>query len=208
MPDGIDVVSGRPWHKQSGDNPAPWIDPETGNVTVLWRVYSEGGSGPSQEQLCAQKSMACGASLIGLSTAPSWQGPYTAVPGPDGGPISSLQYPEEENEDPFLWRTPRGWHAILHSNTWHNSQSEHFPTAQWAGRYAYSIDGRVWKYSSVPPFTGTVKWINGSLSEFDRRERPFLLFDEKGRPTHLYTGVQRYSYDEYTFSLIQPIAVH
>lgn len=202
----LDVASGRPWHPQSGDNPAPWIDPATGNVTVLWRVYSEGGSGPSQESLCGQKSMACGASLIGASVAPSWRGPYTEVRGPDQGPISALQYPEEENEDPFLWKTKRGWHAILHSNTWSNSRSEHFPTAQWAGRYGYSLDGVRWHYSPVAPFTGTVRWTNGSSSEFDRRERPFLLFNERGAPTHLYTGVQRYSHDEYTFSLIQPVA--
>ena len=34
-----DVASGRPWHDNTGDNPAPYIDPITGNVTVLWRTY-------------------------------------------------------------------------------------------------------------------------------------------------------------------------
>ena len=169
--------------------------------------YSEGGAGRTQRSLCKQQSLACGASLIGSSVAPHWRGPYTPSRGPDDGPISDLQYPEEENEDPFLWRTSRGWHAVMHSNTWENSRSEHFPTSKWAGRYACSVDGVNWRYSPTPPFGGTVRWINGSVSELHRRERPFVLFDADGRPTHLYTGVQPYASDEYTFSLTQPIAV-
>ena len=110
---------------------------------MLFRTYAEGGSGPSQRPLCASNSLACGASLIGMATAPSWRGPYTMVAGPDDGPVSVHSYPLEENEDPFLWRTARGWHALAHSNTWFNSHSEHFTTAEWAGRYAFSKDGEV-----------------------------------------------------------------
>ena len=53
-------------------------------------------------------------------------------------------------------------------------------------------------------FPGVVQWKNGSSSTFERRERPFILFDD-GTPVALYTGVQRYRHDEYTFSLIQKI---
>ena len=38
------VVSGRPWHND-GDNPAPYLDPVTGEVTVLYRCDSEAGLG-------------------------------------------------------------------------------------------------------------------------------------------------------------------
>eukprot|EP01062_Namystynia_karyoxenos_P040055 TRINITY_DN29205_c0_g1_i1.p2 TRINITY_DN29205_c0_g1~~TRINITY_DN29205_c0_g1_i1.p2 ORF type:complete len:362 (+),score=18.16 TRINITY_DN29205_c0_g1_i1:1002-2087(+) len=198
-------VSGRPWH-YGGDNPAPWIDPETGKVLALYRTYSEGGSGPTQRMLCAQRSGACGASLIGAAAAPSWQGPYKMLEGPEGGPISTYQYPYEENEDPFLWRTKRGWHLLAHANTWSDSKSHPWPVAQYAGRYAYSLDGTAWHYSPRAPFSGTVAWRNGTTAVFARRERPFLLFHHQThRPTHLLTGVQRYAWDEYTFSLVQEL---
>eukprot|EP00756_Hemistasia_phaeocysticola_P009569 Hpha_TRINITY_DN14918_c0_g1::TRINITY_DN14918_c0_g1_i1::g.142967::m.142967 len=199
-------VSGRPWH-YSGDNPAPWIDPQTGETTVLYRTYSEGGVGRTQKWLCSENSGACGASLIGAAAAPSWRGPYDMIEGPEHGPISTFQYPYEENEDPFLWRTSRGWHALLHSNTWQDSRSKKWEQSVWVGRYAFSKDGRNWTFSPVPPFGSKVQWENGTYGVFERRERPFLLFDHlnPARPIYLYTGAQRYQWDEYTFSLIQRV---
>lgn len=40
---GARVTSGRPWHF-GGDNPAPLVDPATGEVTVLYRTDSKGGN--------------------------------------------------------------------------------------------------------------------------------------------------------------------
>lgn len=103
----VNVVSGRPW-QFDGDNPAPLLDATSGNVTVLYRTDSRGGSWqPSSPRM---------ASLIGAATAPSWRGPYTMA-GPYGGPISNEDYPWDENEDPFLWRSSRGYHALFHANT-------------------------------------------------------------------------------------------
>jgi hypothetical protein len=138
-----------------------------------------------------------------MYTAPSWRGPYTDATV-HGGSITGQDYPYDENEDPFLWQDRRGhYHALLHANTWVDSRGVVHSVALHAGRHAYSVNGVEWTYSRTPPYTGTIQWNNGSSCSLSRMERPYLLFDAKtGAPTHLINGVQRYSADEYTFTLV------
>lgn len=49
------------------------------------------------------------------------------------------------------------------------------------------------------------RYSNGTHAPFARVERPVLLFDPSGTPTHLINGVQRYVNDDYTFTLIRRI---
>ncbi len=122
-----------------------------------------------------------------------------------GGPISNLQYPFDENEDPFLFKNKRGYVALFHANTWTDSRGSNIPVAIGAGRLAYSLDGRNWTYSSTPAYNGTIAFTNGSTLVLNRMERPVLLFDEKTRkPTHLINGVQPFSHP-YTFTLTQEV---
>jgi hypothetical protein len=87
------VVSGRPWHFD-GDNPAPLIDPESGEVKVMYRTDVNAGSLWTKD---GKPNTYHTASLIGMATAPSWRGPY-AMAGVFGGSISNQQYPFDENE--------------------------------------------------------------------------------------------------------------
>ena len=41
-----------------------------------------------------------------------------------------------------------------------------------------------------PAATSLMHYTDGSVRPFARRERPALMVDEKGFPTHLYTGIQ------------------
>lgn len=192
--DHTGAVSGRPW-EVTGDNPSPWIDPTTGEVRVLYRTDDKNGNETSGYFV---------ASLIGQATAPNWKGPYEILSAFEG-PISSPQYPFEENEDPFLWKSSRGWHALFHSNTWTDSRSQHFPAEKWAGRHAFSTDGLSWTYSPEPAYNASIRFTNGTVSIFSRMERPFLIFDEDGKPTHLFNGVQQYDWDDYTFTLMHRV---
>lgn len=194
------VVSGRPWHFD-GDNPAPLIDPESGQIRVLYRTDVKGGSLYLSN---GQPNTYHTASLIGQAVASSWRGPYSMASA-YGGSISNQQYPFDENEDPFLFKTKRGWHALFHANTWVDSRGNNIPVADGAGRLAYSADGLHWTYASTPPYNGTITFANGTTLVLARMERPVLLFDEIGRPTHLINGVQPFSHP-YTFTLIQEVA--
>jgi hypothetical protein len=80
---------------------------------------------------------------------------YT-LSGPYGGTLTTQQYPYDENEDPFIWKSKRGFHALFHANTWGDSRGKVFPVPANAGRLAYSVDGFLWTYSDTPPFNGTV----------------------------------------------------
>ena len=112
--------------------------------------------------------------------------------------------PNKQNEDPFLWKNKRGWHALFHTNTWTDSRCKHISVAGHAGRLAYSVNGIDWTYSHTFPYNGTVRYNNGSALAFARMERPVLLFDSLENPTHLVNGVQRYAYPK-TFTLIQTV---
>jgi hypothetical protein len=108
-------------------------------------------------------------------------------------------------QDPFLFKTKRGWHALFHANTWTDSRSNHVPVGTGAGRLAHSADGLRWTYAQTPPYNGTITFSNGTTLALARMERPVLLFDEQsGRPTHLINGVQPFSHP-YTFTLIQKV---
>jgi len=190
-----EAESGRPWVFR-GDNPSPLIDQTTGEVRVLYRTDSTGG-----EAAAAGYDVA---SMIGQGQAPSWRGPYTPLTAFDG-PVSSPQYPYEENEDPFIWKNSRGYHGLFHACTWTDSLGKTWPVAEWAGRYAHSADGTSWTFSPVPAYNGTIVWKNGTTSVFSRMERPYLVFDQNNNPTHLFNGVQRYDWDQYTFNLMHTV---
>ena len=96
----------------------------------------------------------------------------------------------------------------MHACTWSDSRNVHWPAARWAGRHAFSRDGVTWQYSPIPAYNATLRLTNGSTVVFSRMERPFLLFGDNGAPTHMYTGVQRYDWDDASFTLVQPIMKH
>jgi hypothetical protein len=147
------------------------------------------------------------ASMIGVASAPSWKGPYRLA-SPYGGAISAPDYPYEENEDPFVYKNRHGWHALFHANTWGDSHGKVFPVPEHAGRHAFSLDGQNWTYSPAPPYTGTIPFGNGTTTKLARMERPWLVFKDDGSmtPEHLFTGVQTYPWDDYTWTLHLPLA--
>ena len=57
------------------------------------------------------------------------------------------------------------------------------------GGHAFSEDGKDWNISPVIAYTPTQKWEDGSETTFRARERPHLIFDSDGNPTHFINGV-------------------
>ena len=73
-------------------------------------------------------------------------------------------------EDPFLWRSPRGWHLLAHSK-----QSRHDDTSV----YAFSLDGRNWTVSPLVPYDCTLRFTDGSTAHAGGcGNRPQLAFDD------------------------------
>jgi len=58
-------------------------------------------------------------------------------------------------------------------------------------------------------YSRTVTWKDGTVTTQGNLERPSLLFDENGRPTHLFCATGRaaspYSFEDTTFVVCIPL---
>lgn len=81
-------------------------------------------------------------------------------------------------EDPVIWRTEIQYHMIMND---------------WQGRLAYHLrsrDGIHWKTDPGLAYTvGVDGYEDGTKVDWFKYERPKVLQDEYGRPTHLYLAV-------------------
>eukprot|EP00756_Hemistasia_phaeocysticola_P016578 Hpha_TRINITY_DN15486_c0_g1::TRINITY_DN15486_c0_g1_i3::g.173220::m.173220 len=117
------------------------------------------------------------------STAPHWKGPYTLQ---QDQPILSNQMPFNASdphkcEDPFLWRTARGWHLLVHNQEGPQGESA----------YAFSIDAMNWTLSRRSPYNCTIMFEDGTIGEAPGcGNRPQILFDEFGAASLLVNGAQ------------------
>ena len=148
---------------------------------------------------------------IAIVTAPHWSGPYTIRSTeplfgwrtPADWP-SSLVNPTNQtmsNEDPFIWRTKRGYHMLVHCQL--------LPYPKTRGAYAYSVDGLAWTLLPDYAWETNMTWSDGTVSYFKRRQAPDLYLDSNGFPLYLLTPVDELSVDGchwgHGWTLIQPI---
>ena len=89
-------------------------------------------------------------------------------------------------EDPFLFQDTEGnWHVLAHTYT----RAGAGPQNSISG-HIFSRDLRgPWTVSPVEPYTNAVRYADGTEQMFSTMERPKLLFDGSGVPTHLINGV-------------------
>merc|ERR1719331_1183990 len=98
-----------------------------------------------------------------VATAPQWNGEYTRRS--DLGPLVR-HCAGCGAEDPFIWRSRRGYHLLLHTLGGGGGGA--------VGGVAFSKDGLTWSshpdsISSLnPPYPDTVSWANGSSTQFHR----------------------------------------
>lgn len=123
------------------------------------------------------RSYAANNSTIGIARAPSWKGPWTL-------PTAPIFYGHAE--DPTWWfqSATESFHALFHG------LGACGVGAAGIGCHAYSADGSSWTLSPTPAYSLNVVFDDGTNTTFSRRERPQILIDAAGMPTHLVTGVQ------------------
>jgi len=159
-------------------NPSPLIFPNSTKVLLAYRGCPYNCDG---------------AELINMAIADSYQGPYVRQ--------SSEPVFQNGNEDPFIWRDPRGnYHLLLHSL----EDGGGFGGPK-VGRHAFSRDGIKWTFNSdTLTYNVTVHFTDGTVIDYYRRERPQLFFDQAGNPLYLSNGVQEKGQSG-TYTLIQPL---
>jgi len=112
-------------------------------------------------------------------------------------PIFQFDDPNMFVEDPFLWYdSARKKFCILAKDDSRNGVYG-ITGEKGAGFYAESDDCIHFEIGDNPKvYTKHVKWADGTEDTLDKFERPSLIFDEKGVPTHLYCagGIHGESY--------------
>ena len=98
--------------------------------------------------------------------AHAWRGQDEDWPQPGCRKTQNVSW----NEPPF-WRLT--WPGPCTSN----------------GGHAYSIDGREWHISPIPPYSAETEFDDGSTVFWRARERPHIVFDEHGELAYLLNGV-------------------
>ena len=124
-----------------------------------------------------------------LAAAPSWDGTYKLVSDgviTDKGGIHPFCVAGQD-EDPFLWRTARGFHLLTHGMC---------PSGLRQAHYKYSRDGVEWNASPWQTYHYTVSYSDRLPHVFARMERPQLAFAERdeetgfvSKPIALFNGV-------------------
>lgn len=128
------------------------------------------------------------------------------------GPYINIANLSVAGEDPFIWQDANDdtFHIIFHVE---NGQAY----SNWPSLHAYSRDLRHWNVSTsytrtkMGAYSTNVTWDNGQETEFYRRERPELMFDENGHPQYFYTAVQEFrlpansTHYGYSYSVVQAV---
>jgi len=119
-------------------------------------------------------------------------------------PILQFDDPDIHIEDPFLWYdAKKDKFCLIAKDDCKNGSTG--ITGEWGGGfYAESDDCIHFEIPADPAvYSRTLRWEEGSIRQMPNLERPSLLFDENGDPTHLFCasgyGTLPYRFDEGTF---------
>ena len=189
-PVAIPFVEDAAWG-QSVTNPSPYID-EDGTVTLaLQRGFNDN---PGKE-------------LIGVARATSWRGPFRML---TPHPIEPEHWycVAGTGEDPFLWKTQRGWHMLYHGMCPSGFLESHYATAPFNSTFSSfqgvaddasssrsrssgsGSDAWEWIVSPRQTYPYEFKYSDRTSRFFSRVERPQLVFDgTTGEPVTLLNGV-------------------
>ena len=152
--------------KDNCDNPSPWQHP---NGTLY---------------------LACGRAvkgkLVNLWRAEGITGPWSFVTGLNNS--FPTPTPRGKKEDVFVFTDRRGhWHALWHAFDLEEGDRSSCVNST-VSMHTFSLDGHTWHAGAEQPYTTQVLTASGTVT-VSTRERPKLLFDPQGRPTHLINGV-------------------
>lgn len=136
---------------------------------------------------------------IGIATAPHWSGPYNLL---SLVPILGDPTKPHRCEDPFLWKSERGWHLLTH-----NQQGP-----QGVSSYAFSEDAIHWTLSSNTPYNCVIQYSDGTNATVSGcGNRPQIVFDKLGKPLWLINGAFRAKTEENgadAFTLFRKFKAH
>eukprot|EP00056_Hartaetosiga_gracilis_P008112 m.116254 g.116254 ORF g.116254 m.116254 type:complete len:427 (-) comp12849_c0_seq1:2817-4097(-) len=128
--------------------------------------------------------------------------PFYRTDDPTSGwtSLGSLSWPEDwqssdgylKVEDPFLYVDARGvWHMLCHRYDYRNGYppNPNMTEPMLVSGHAWSSDGFSWVFEDEAPFEAVAHFSDGTYRNYSTYERPHLIFDARGEPTHLVSAV-------------------
>jgi hypothetical protein len=155
------------WDSVITSNPATCVD-EDGGILLLYK---------STDARHEPDGRFLGRFRLGVARAERLGAPFKRL---SDEPILTFADPTAHVEDPFVWREPGRFCAIMKDMTGAIGGDPG------AGVAATSVDGVRWTLADPPQaYPRTLRWSDGRTTRPAKLERPQLLIED-GRPTHLY----------------------
>lgn len=142
---------------------------------------------------------------LGVAKAPTPEGPFERL---SEEPILRFEKKGWQIEDPYLWHQDGKFHLLFKNDFKENWDDI---SEDWgSGLYAVSEDCVHWDVAGDSRvYTRKVRWDDGRETVQANLERPFLLLDEQGAPTHLFLatgdGDRPYCFG-HSWNMVMPIA--
>jgi len=148
------------WDSTVVTNPAPFVHPD-GSISLVYRSNTPQGL------------------RLGLAKADHYRKSFHRI---TDNPIFRFS-DKKFCEDPFIWHNGDFFEVIMKDLTGNI-------TGEWhAGVHGYSKDGIHWEIAPQPKaYSRTVVWDNGDTTVQGSFERPQLMVNENGEPTHLFAA--------------------
>lgn len=138
---------------------------------------------------------------LGIAVADSPEGEFIRL---SDKPILNFEDEDFHIEDPFIWYdTDKKKFCLIAKDD--SKNGSHGITGDWgSGFYAESDDCMDFEIAPNPMvYSRKIKWKDGSETVQCNLERPSLLFDENGKPTHIFcasgNGDEPYVFEGETF---------
>lgn len=152
------------WDCGITSNPSPWVMPDGS----IYLAYKSGH---------VTRGTALSPFRVGIARAESWDRPFVRL---TDGPAYAFADPATIVEDPFLWQDSQGFHLLM------KDLSGHVTGDKGSGLYLHSDDAVAWQLGDPPrAYSRRVRWDDGQRETVGQFERVQLLFDDRGRMTHL-----------------------
>lgn len=163
------ILPTRPAHFDNflTSNPAPCIGKD-GSVLLMYksRTYKK----PPYVGLLHSDM------TLSVARAPQYEGPYRVVQEEPLFPPEKIHL-----EDPFIWHTGERYEMIA------KDMNGNVCGEKYGGVHAFSPDGQHWTMcEGERSYTRNILWDDGVVRTMGNLERPFILFDENGEPTHMF----------------------
>ena len=123
---------------------------------------------------------------LGIARAAAWNQPFRRM---QDRPLFEFDDLNASVEDPFFWYDGRQFNLLMKDMTGALCGEAH------GGLFALSKDAIHWEFQrNQVAYSRTVRWDDGTISTQGNLERPSLLFDHDGMPTHFLAATADVNY--------------